>query len=133
MAAILKVRFSKPTIWKLDDLFKMAAILVGFQIVRTKALAIARPFENRTSKWSVFKCFQYSDPSVQNFLSLFSDRLVGIYKTNNATKSVTINPEKISQEWWVNLGTKSICINQIFLWIAATILYKPDRLSITKI
>ena len=39
-----------------------------FQMVRTKALAIARTFENRTSKWSVFKCFQYSDPSVLNFL-----------------------------------------------------------------
>jgi structural maintenance of chromosome 4 len=27
-----------------------------------------------------------------------ADRLVGIYKTHNATKSVTINPEKIIQE-----------------------------------
>jgi structural maintenance of chromosome 4 len=26
-----------------------------------------------------------------------ADRLVGIYKTYNATKSVTINPEKIIQ------------------------------------
>jgi hypothetical protein len=30
--------------------------------------------------------------------SIFSDRLVGIYKTHNATKSVTINPEKIVQD-----------------------------------
>ena len=40
-----------------DNLFKMAAILVGFQIVGTKA--IGQPFANRTPKCLVFECFRY--------------------------------------------------------------------------
>ena len=47
--------FKKP-----GNLFKMAGILVGFQMRWTRA--IAQPFENQTPKCSVFKCVRYSDP-----------------------------------------------------------------------
>ncbi len=36
-----------------------------------------------------------------------ADRLVGIYKTDNCTKSVTIDPQKIGQN--VNIPQPAVC------------------------
>ena len=36
-------------------------------------------------------------PSLRNNMFELADRLVGIYKTQNATKSVTINPHELSR------------------------------------
>ena len=34
--------------------------------------------------------------SLRNNMFELADRLVGVYKTNNATKSVTINPDRVA-------------------------------------
>ena len=38
------------------------------------------------------RCAQFVIISLRNNMFELSDRLVGIYKTNNTTKSITINP-----------------------------------------
>ena len=59
-----------------------------------------------------------------------ADRLVGIYKTYNATKSVTINPAKIVQEEWKHLSFSTTTFLRRFLihretWVQTNIFVFP--------
>ena len=53
--------------------------------------ALSPPVQERT------KNAQFIIISLRNNMFELADRLVGIYKTDNCTKSVTIDPNKLSQ------------------------------------
>ena len=56
-------------------------------------------FQERT------KNAQFVIISLRNNMFELADRLVGIFKTDNCTKSVTINPQLISSEAWCHWKT----------------------------
>lgn len=53
--------------------------------------------------------------SLRSQMFELADRLVGIYKTYNATKSVTINPSKVAQAAAVTANSPSAnaCVTQV--------------------
>lgn len=87
LSLVFALHYYKPTpIYVMDEIdaaldFKNVSIVANYIKERTKNA-------------------QFIIISLRNYMFELSDRLVGIYKTNNTTKSVTINPKSFS------LGTK---------------------------
>ena len=118
MALVFALHYYKPTpLYVMDEIdaaldFKNVSIIANYIKERTKNaqfIIISLRYVCHCSKCSLETCEAYRIGNVKKFLYLsfvrfrsnmfeLADRLVGIYKTYNCTKSVTINPGKIGQE-----------------------------------
>ena len=65
--------------------------------------------------------------SLRNNMFELADRLVGIYKTNNSTKSVAINPKRIAMDAAQNKTTTSNAVMGAFATAAANITAKKNE------
>ena len=71
------------------------------QLVCNSSCIWLNPIQERT------KNAQFIIISLRNNMFELADRLVGIYKTDNCTKSVTIDPNKLSQGIRPSIATEA--------------------------
>lgn len=111
LALVFALHSYKPTpIYIMDEIdaaldFKNVSIVANYIKERTKVNPTSECHVNVSpfSKVHPFPFFcldaqnaQFLIVSLRNFMFEVADRLVGIYKTNNCTKSVTINPQQFA-------------------------------------